>query len=75
MRKPDLLDTEPFTLRSISKPTAEKVVDEIIDRFNERRRGKTGRMRLIQGQRKNGAPIPGGRPRLATQPTREAEPP
>lgn len=41
-----------------SKSTAEKAVNEIIERLNERRRGKTGRVQLSPGRKKKGTPPP-----------------
>ncbi len=89
-RKPNPLDVEPFTLKSIAKSEApagvdtenwhryvitqghntivgqlqgsrantERAVLEIIDRLNERRRGKTGREQLSPGRKKKGATPP-----------------
>lgn len=90
VRKPNPLDDDPFTLKSITKsePPAgvdsenwhryiitqghntivgqlqgsrantERAVLEIIERLNERRRGKTGRVQLSPGRKKKGATPP-----------------
>jgi hypothetical protein len=90
VRKPNPLDDDPFTLKSISKsePPAgvdsenwhryvitqghntivgqlqgskantERAVLEIVERLNERRRGKTGRVQLSPGRKKKGATPP-----------------
>ncbi|MEZ5564277.1 MAG: hypothetical protein R3F24_01615 [Gammaproteobacteria bacterium] len=91
--KPNPLDAEPFTLKSISKSAPPEGVDtenwhryvivqgrntivgqlqgsrantelavgEIIERLNERRRGKTGRVQLSPGRKKKGTPPPSGK--------------
>lgn len=41
-----------------TKAAAERAVLEIIDRLNERRRGKTGRVQLSPGRKKKGAVPP-----------------
>lgn len=90
VRRPNPLDDDPFTLKSITKsepPTGvdsqnwhryiitqghntivgqlqgskvntERAVLEIVDRLNERRRGKTGRVQLSPGRKKKGATPP-----------------
>ena len=90
VRKPNPLDDDPFTLKSItkseppvgvdtenwhryvitqghntivgqlqgSKAVTERAVLEIIERLNERRRGKTGRVQLSPGRKKKGATPP-----------------
>lgn len=88
--KPNPLDLDPFTLKSVTKSEApagadsdnwhryvivqgkntivgqlqgskvgtELAVLEIIERLNERRRGKTGRVQLSPGRKKKGATPP-----------------
>ena len=46
------------TPRKGTKAAAERAVLEIIDRLNERRRGKTGRVQLSPGRKKKGAVPP-----------------
>jgi len=90
VRKPNPLDDDPFTLKSItksdppvgvdsenwhryvitqghntivgqlqgSKANTERAVQEIVERLNERRRGKTGRVQLSPGRKKKGATPP-----------------
>lgn len=90
VRKPNPLDDDPFTLKSISKSeppvgvdsenwhryvitqghntivgqlqgskaNTERAVLEIVERLNERRRGKTGRVQLSPGRKKKGATPP-----------------
>jgi hypothetical protein len=90
VRKPNPLDDDPFTLKSIakseppvgvdsenwhryvitqghntivgqlqgSKANTERAVLEIVERLNERRRGKTGRVQLSPGRKKKGATPP-----------------
>lgn len=41
-----------------TKAAAERSVHEIIERLNERRRGKTGRVQLSPGRKKKGTPPP-----------------
>lgn len=41
-----------------SHAAAQRAVSEIIDRLNERRRGKTGRVHLSPGRKKKGATPP-----------------
>ena len=41
-----------------TRASAERAVHEIIDRLNERRRGKTGRVQLSPGRKKKGSVPP-----------------
>ena len=41
-----------------SRANTERAVLEIVDRLNERRRGKTGRVQLSPGRKKKGTPPP-----------------